>query len=40
MRADDWICTASVAKMMTATVALRLVEEGLLDLNEVLPAEA
>jgi D-alanyl-D-alanine carboxypeptidase len=38
MRADDWIYTASVAKTMTATVALRLVEEGLLDLDEVLPA--
>ncbi len=38
MHADDSIYVASVAKTMTATVALRLVEEGLLDLDSTLPA--
>jgi len=38
MRPDDLIYIASVAKTMTATVALRLVEEGLLDLDATLPA--
>jgi D-alanyl-D-alanine carboxypeptidase len=38
MHEDDSIYIASVAKTMTATVALRLVEEGLLELDETLPA--
>jgi D-alanyl-D-alanine carboxypeptidase len=37
MSADDSIYIASVAKTMTATIALRLVEEGSLDLDEALP---
>jgi len=35
---DDLIYIASVAKTMTAAVALRLVEDGLLDLDATLPA--
>jgi len=35
---DAAIYIASVAKTMTATIALRLVEEGLLDLDALLPA--